>query len=205
MSLRLRGVCISFVSLLWLAGSAEAGARVNAEYSADQTIETVEGLMKARIFSTPTKERREMEVDGATMVIIARHDKKVVWNLMPDDKMYMEMKVHDGSEKKDDLSSYEIEQTPMGEETLDGRTVNKSKIVMTGSDGMKMGGFMWTTAEGIVVKLDAIAVEDGQKDRFKMEQRNIKVGKQADDLFEIPPGYEKLGFGMDMMQGLMGR
>jgi hypothetical protein len=71
-----------------------------------------------------------------------------------------------------------------------------------------MGGFMWMTKEGIMAKIDAIAVEKGSKDRFKMEQTNIKVGKQPADLFELPRGVEKMdmgGMGMDMMKDMMGR
>ncbi len=91
---------------------------------------------------------------------------------------------------------------------MNGIVLNKSKILMTGNDGTKMGGFMWTMKEGIPAKIDAIAVEKGQKARFKMEQTNIKIGKQPAELFEIPNGFEKLdmgGMGMDMLKGMMGR
>ena len=60
----------------------------------------------------------------------------------------------------------------------------------------------------ILAKIDALAVEKGQKARFKMEQTNIQIGKQPAELFEIPHGFEKLdmgGMGMDMLKGMMGR
>ncbi len=189
------------------AGSALAVERVNVEYSADQIIESEEGAMKSRIYSTPTKERREMSQGGAVMMMITRHDKKVSWTLMPEDKMYMEAPGNQPSQDKSDLSAYQIEQTQMGEETINGMVMKKSKIVMTGNDGTKMGGFMWATKEGILAKIDAIAVEKGQKARFKMEQTNIKIGKQPAELFEIPAGFEKMdmgGMGMDMLKGMMG-
>ena len=195
-----------FFSTLLLANMSAAAERVNVEYSADQVIESEAAAMKSRIYSTPTKERREMSQGGASMIMITRLDKKVIWTLMPEEKMYMEMTMKSSSDKTD-LSAYKIEQTPLGQETLDGQSMNKSKIIMTHSSGSKMGGFMWTTREGILAKIDAIAVDKGSKDRFKMVQTNIKVEKQPADLFEIPKGFQAMNMGGmgDMLKGLKGR
>ncbi|ULA68048.1 MAG: conserved exported protein of unknown function [Nitrospira sp.] len=202
-------LCLALIiATLTTADLTLAIDRVNVEYSADQIIESEEGATKSRIYSTPTKERREMSQGGASMMMITRHDKNVSWTLMPEEKMYMEAPGNKTSQDKTDLSGYHIEQTSLGEETVNGVVMNKSKIIMTGNDGTKMGGFMWTTKEGILAKIDALAVEKGQKARFKMEQTNIKIGKQPAELFEIPKGFEKLdmgGMGMDMMKGMMGR
>jgi len=191
------------VATLLPAGAASAADRLNVEYSADQVIEAEAGAMKARVYSTPTMERREMNQGGVSMIMITRLDKKVIWNLMPEDKMYMEMAMKESSDKAD-MSAYKIEQTPLGQETLDGQSMNKSKIIMTHSSGSKMGGFMWTTRDGILAKIDAIAVDKGSKDRFKMTQTNIKVGKQPADLFEIPKGFQSMDMG-GMLKGMMGR
>ncbi len=191
-----------------LAGTAAAvEEKLNVEYSADQVVEAEDGAMKSRMYYTPTKERREMNQGGQSMVMIMRHDKKVMWTVMPEEKMYMEAAMKPSTDKTD-MSAYKIEQTPVGQEMLNGVNMSKSKIIMTHSSGSKMGGFMWMTKEGIMAKIDAIAVEKGSKDRFKMEQTNIKVGKQPADLFELPRGVEKMdmsGMGMDMMKGMMGR
>jgi hypothetical protein len=197
-------VCVT----LLVAGTAAAGEeKLAVEYSADQVIEAEDGAMKGRLYYTPTKERREMSQGGQNMVMITRHDKKVLWTVMSEEKMYMETAMKPSTDKTD-MSAYKIEQAPMGQETVNGQSMNKSKIIMTHSSGSKMGGFMWTTKEGIMAKIDAISVEKGSKDRFKMEQTNIKVGKQPADLFELPRDVEKMdmgGMGMDMMKGMMGR
>lgn len=205
---RLVLLCAVTAATLTTAGFALAIERVNVEYSADQIIESEEGAMKSRIYSTPTKERRDMSQGGAVMMMITRHDKHVSWTVMPEGNMYMETAADQASPSKSDLSAYQIEQTSLGEEALNGVVMNKSKIIMTGKDGTKMGGFMWTTKEGILAKIDAIAVDQGHKARFKMEQTNIKIAKQPAELFEIPNGYQKLdmgGMGMDMLKGMMGR
>lgn len=200
--------CVLTAPMLTAAELALAIDRVNVEYSADQIIESEEGATKSRIYSTPTKERRELSQGGAVMMMITRHDKHVSWTLMPEEKMYMETAENNASQGKSDLSAYQIEQTSLGEETLNGVVMNKSKIIMTGKDGTKMGGFMWTTKEGILAKIDAIAIDQGKKARFKMEQTNIKIATQPGELFEIPNGFQKLdmgGMGMDMLKGMMGR
>lgn len=207
MATRLLIPLMPIVAAVLFAGAAAAGDRLNVEYSADQVIEAEDIAMKTHIYSTPAKERREMSQGGMNTIMIMRYDKKVMWTVMPEDKMYMESAMKASSDKSD-LSGYQIEQTPLGQETLNGQSMNKSKILMTHSSGSKMGGFMWTTKEGILAKIDAIAIEKGSKDRFKMEQANIKVGKQPADLFEIPKGFEKMdmgGMGMDMLKGMMGR
>lgn len=207
MATRLLIPLMPIAAAVLFAGAAAAGDRLNVEYSADQVIEAEDIAMKTHIYSTPTKERREMSQGGMNTIMIMRYDKKMMWTVMPEDKMYMESAMKASSDKSD-LSGYQIEQTPLGQETLNGQSMNKSKILMTHSSGSKMGGFMWTTKEGILAKIDAIAIEKGSKDRFKMEQANIKVGKQPADLFEIPKGFEKMdmgGMGMDMLKGMMGR
>ena len=206
MASKLFAPLVVVVATLLPAGAAPAADRPNVEYSADQVIEAEAGAMKTRIYSTPTKERREMSQGGVSMIMIVRHDKKVIWNLMPEDKMYMEMPMKESTDKTD-MSAYKIEQTPLGQETLDGQSTDKSKIVMTHSSGSKMGGFMWTTKDGILAKIDAIAVDKGSKDRFKMQQTNIKVGKQPPELFEIPKGFQAMNMGGmgDMLKGMMGR
>ena len=183
------------------AAQAASPSQPKVEYSADTMMETAEVSMKGHVNYTPTRERREMVTGsgGDKMIMITRHDKKVAWTLMPSEKMYMEMSL---AQAKDDLSKYKIEQTVVGPETVNGVDTTKSKIIMTGPKGEKMGGFMWVSKENIVVKMDAIAIDKKQKMRFKTELTDLKVGKQDPTLFEVPAGYEKMG--MPSFGSLMG-
>jgi len=178
-----------------IAGAVQAASPSppQVEYSADSVLETAEVSMKGHVNYTPTRERREMVMGsgGDKMIMITRHDKKVAWTLMPSEKMYMEASIAQ-AKSKEDLSSYKIEQTVIGPETVNGVSTTKSKIIMTGPKGEKMGGFMWTTKDNIVVKMDAIAIDKKQKHRYKTELTNLKVGKQDPKLFEVPAGYEKM-------------
>jgi len=196
------------VAAITVAGTAQAAkpAQPQVEYSADTTMETAEVSMKGHVNYAPTRERREMVTDGGDkMIMITRRDKKMSWTLMPSEKMYMEMSLDQASaQAKDDTSKYKIEQTVVGPETINGVNTTKSKIIMTGPKGEKMGGFMWVTKDNIVVKMDAIAIDKKDKYRFKTELTDIKVGKQDPALFEIPPGYSKMSTGMPSFGALMG-
>lgn len=187
-----------FLASVIAAGSAAAWQKVQVDYSADSTMETAQVAMKSRVYHASGKERRESNQDGQQMITITREDKKVTWVLMPDQRMYMEMKT--GMQRgPDDLSGYKVEQTAIGPETVNGIGTTKNKMIMTGPDGTKLGGFSWVTKDGIVVKMDMLAIDKGSKQRIKMELTNLKIGKQDPKLFEIPSGYSKVS-----MPGMMG-
>jgi hypothetical protein len=189
-----------------LAAPAIASQPANVEYSADWSMETADSAVKGKIYQAPNKERREMSDGGEKMIMIMRRDKKMAWSLMPSESMYMEMKLSDPKVSKDDLSNYDVEQTMVGPETINGVKTTKSKIIMKEKkpNGAKMGGFWWMTKENIMMKLDVISVDKGKKDRMKMELDNLKIGKQDASLFEVPSGYTKMdmgGMGKMMMGG----
>lgn len=186
------------IVLLVFAVSAGAAERPTVEYSADSYMETSDGVIRGTVYVTPAKERRENVIEGEKSVMIIRHDKKVSWMMMTEDKIYMEMKLGQDGGRKDDLSAYKIEQTTIGPETVNGIQTTKSKIIMIGPKGEKLGGFWWITKEGIMVKMDAISVDKNSKERFKIELENLKIGKQKPSLFEIPEGYTKMDMGMGM-------
>lgn len=198
----MRTKIVVFVTGLFLVGSAAANQGPKVEYSADSYMETSDGITQGTVYVAHGKERREYVQDGEKTVMILRHDKKVIWMLQPEDKTYMEQKMPKGG-RKDDLSAYKIEQTVVGPETINGVSTTKSKIIMIGPKGDKLGGFYWKSKEGIVVKTDAIAVDKKSKERIKSELTNLKVGKQNPSLFEIPAGYEKMDMGSlgKMMMG----
>lgn len=183
------------VAFLTGAGIAGADQGPGAGYSADATMETADGVIKGPVYSMPGMERREyVSENGDKTVMIVRHDQKVVWMVMPEDGFYMEMKIPEEG-RRDDLGAYQIEQTTIGPETVNGVETTKSKVIMIGPNGEKMGGFAWATREGIFVKIDAIAVEKGSKERFKMELKNLKVGDQDAGLFEVPEGFTRMDLG----------
>jgi hypothetical protein len=198
-------IAIGLVTVLsTVSANAAPPSRPQAEYSADATVENEEGTTKQKIFVTPTKERKEMLTgSGEGAVQIFRFDNKVIWMLMPSEKMYMEHAIGGGPSKGSDTSQWTYEDTAMGEETLNGVKVTKYKTIATSTDGKKYGGFSWRTKEGINVKQDLLYKEGNDKKRMLTELSNLQIGRQDPKLFEIPEGFTKLDMG-GMMGGMMG-
>jgi hypothetical protein len=128
-------------------------------------------------------------------------DKKVVWILMPDQKMYMEQpfdakKMMTTSEKVEG----ELQRTSLGKDTIDGKTADKYKVTYE-IEGIKNEMFQWVES-GSNLPLKSAAL-DGS---WSVEYRNIKTGPQPDPLFEVPSDYKKFSMGMpdvgNMMKGM---
>lgn len=196
--LRSIGMALSVV-LVPLAVSAASPPEPKVDYSADSTMEMDGGMtMKSHVSHTLGKERMEMGGAGGSVTII-RKDKKVMWQLMGD--MYMEMPLDESNAS--DLSAMDVEQTTVGEETINGIKTTKSKVIATKKDGSKFGGFFWTTKDGITVKMDLLSKEGDKKMRMASELTNLKIEKQDPALFEVPAGYTKNDMGAMMGQGGM--
>lgn len=184
-----------------LPARAEGPPAAQVSYSADYIMETSEVAMRGKMNVMPGKERREDFIeDGETMISIRRDDLGKTWILLPSEQMYMEF---NAGAPQDDTNSrapgpedYDTQMSEAGREEINGLMTNKSKVIMTGKDGSKMGGFWWTTDDGILVKMDVIAIDQGEKMRMKRELSNIVVEPQDEALFEIPEGYNSLMMGI---------
>lgn len=186
--------------------SAGQLSRPQAEYSADSVMQTEEGTIEQHVYVTPTKERKEtLTGSGDGAVQIFRFDSKVMWMLMPSQKMYMEHQMGKPNPRQpaQDVSQWEVEENVVGEETLDGVKVTKYKTIATSTDGKKYGGFSWRTKEGIPVKQDLLYKEGNEKKRMSTELKNLKIEKQDPQLFEIPKDFTKFDMA-GMMGGMMG-
>jgi outer membrane lipoprotein-sorting protein len=203
---------ITALVLTGIVSALPAGAmqltNPQAEYSADRIMQTESATYEQHVYYTPTKERTEMQASGKNSeqmpIQILRKDTKVMWQLMPSQKMYMEYSLDrpaPNTMKKDpaDMTKWDFEETVVGEEVMEGVNVTKYKTIATSADGKKFGGFSWRTKEGIQVKLDLLYKEGEEKHRMTTELRNLKIGPQDPQLFEVPPGYTKLD-----MAGMMG-
>jgi hypothetical protein len=163
------------------------------DFSADIVSSSRQGSFTAKIYVSGDKSRTEMP--GATT--ISRMDKKLVWVLMPAEKMYMEQPMDPLSaagtwEKMDG----EIERRAEGNEVVNGRQTTKYRVIFE-ADGMRDSVFQWLDESAhIPVKTAAI---DGS---WSTEFKNIRPGPQDRNLFEIPAGYNKMSLDMPDMAGM---
>ena len=195
--LRSVNLVLASVLLLPVLGLAAPPPEAKVDYSADSTMETEEGMtMKTRVYHSPGKQRLEMGGADGNVTII-RRDKKVIWQLMGN--MYMETPMN--RPDAHDPQDMDVQQTAVGDETINGIKTTKYKVIATMKDGKKFGGFFWTTKDGITVKMDLLYKEGDKKMRMANELTNLKIAKQDPKLFEIPPGYTKNDMGA-MMGGM---
>lgn len=193
----------------WVLPTAQA-QESTAEYAADFTFETAEMAQTGKVFAAPGKERRESVMEGGiTSVTIRREDLGKLWILMPSERMYMEVSPGQSDPSGMQSSSpddYNVQMTVVGPEPLDGVDAIKHKVIMIDEDGNKMGGFWWISNEGIPLKMDMLAVDDGDKMRLKQQLSNVVLGAQPPELFEIPSDYTSLsmGIGMGIGAGMLG-
>ncbi|MEW6068168.1 MAG: DUF4412 domain-containing protein [Nitrospirota bacterium] len=126
--------------------------------------------------------------------VITRIDKKVVWNIMPDEKMYMEMPFN--PEKKPHVEEKfegEIKRKHIGNEIINGHP--SKKFLVTYKVGKEeQNAYQWI-ANDIKFPVKRAAVDGSWIQEFK----DIKMGPQPNSLFEIPAGYRKFQMPGGMM------
>ncbi len=176
------------------ASLAEGFPEPAVGYSARSYTEADSATLRSKVYYSPGKERREME--GGTVVMIARRDRNVVWQIFPGQRTFIEHSLTGpGGEgalaMRDYRADFRVERQDMGSETIDGMSTMKSRITVTGPEGKRFTGFMWTAREGIVVKVEAASKEDGRQTDMKFRLEDLKIGPQDPSLFEIPPGYTR--------------
>lgn len=171
------------------------------EYSAERVIESDAGSFGGKIYSAKDRERSEMNMGDMQTVTILRRDKQVGWMLMPMQKAYSEMDFKQAAKQSGGAPEDMVDITVVGSETVEGFESTKYKMVM--KDG-SAGGFIWITQEGIPVKMDMLSKSGRDKTRITMTLKNLQIGPQDPQLFEIPAGYTAMpSFGMGGMKGMM--
>jgi len=183
---------LRFAAILALFAVVTATACYAEDFSADMVTYADQGSFRAKIFLSGEKSRIEMP----GVVTISRMDKKAVWMLMPDQKMYMEQPFDPRSTMgmRDKISG-EVERKAEGSEMVDGRMAKKYFVTVV-VDGKTESVYQWID-ESVSIPVKTAAFDGSWSSEFK----DIKVGRQDASLFEIPEGYKKMDMVMPYMQG----
>lgn len=188
----LRRVFIIIITIFIFSSSALA-----FEFSADM-IMTHKGTGKTTSKIYYKNDRFRMDINAPEkMTTITRIDKKVIWNVMHDQKMYMEMPfTEENKPMVEEKFKGEIERKYLGSETIDGHPTKKYMITYK-VDNIKQQVYQWWATDiNFPVKTASV---DGS---WVQEYKNINMGSQRNSLFELPKGYKKFQMpgGMDMMR-----
>lgn len=138
---------------------------------------------KGKIYIKGDKYRIQRE--GETEYIILRHDKKVMWIVIPSEKVYVEMPLDETKTPKiQEKNPGEVSRKLIGAETIDGHPTNKYEITVR--EGSRTETFyQWTATElNFPIKTSAV------KGEWSVEFENLKE-TVSESVFQIPKGYEK--------------
>lgn len=166
-----------------------------ADFVADQFMTVSRGdkdeVHSSKIYTQGKKTRIEMDMAGRRGVNISRGDKKpaLFWNIMPEEKMYMEMTGGEG-EAFMGKSGKRIEKIFVAKETLAGHPCNKFKLKWEDKEGEDQTGLAWEATDLNDTPIRQEFYHD--RERIVVELKNIEIKKLEPDLFEIPAGFKKL-------------
>jgi len=194
------------LSLGFAAQSHAAGLPApTVEYSADRVIESEAGTFTGKVYSAKDRERTDMSMGEMQTVMILRRDKQLGYMLMPMQKSYQQIDFAQAAQQSGAAPDDQVEITVVGNETVEGFESTKYKMVM--KDG-SAGGFIWITQQGIPVKMDMLSKSGREKSRMTMTLKNLAVGTQDPQLFELPADYSAMpsfgfGAGKPGMKGML--
>lgn len=177
-------VAIAIVCLLAFAAGCLA-----ASFSADLVMKHEKMSRTGKTYVDGKKSRIEMSAGPMQSIVIVRGDKGVTWMLNPAQKQYMESR--SGSNDWNDPNwQKQLEQQAtkkhLGKVNIAGYACDKFLYTFKNKE-------MGTSTICVAQKLGyPIRVESkSQYGGMTMELKNIKEGRQAASLFEIPKGYKK--------------
>ena len=143
----------------------------------------------------------KIRVETKEMISITRQDKKLVWLLMPEEKMYMEQLLNAAAMNQkhlpaNDAVTDDVEREFILRETINGYVADKYKITIN----KQSSHYEWVSSDpGITMAVKSAAI-DGS---WWTEYRNISLAKPSSSLFEVPADYTKMS--MAGMGGFISR
>ncbi len=166
-------------------------------FSADQVVTQGSQRHQMKISMRGSAFRMEMEQQGQRMISILRPDRNVMWTLMPDQRMYMEIPIgampaalQQGAFAEAMRESGARSETEMlGFEQVGGYRCQKYRFRTT-HQGKPYSGVVWSALalNGFPIKMM------DEKTGTVVEYENIRLGPPEAALFEVPPGYRKMGY-----------
>lgn len=180
------GFLLSSALLLVLVSACWALAPAQVEYRADVVSKGSGETTTYRFYSG----NRMVRMDTPEAQIITRLDKRLVWILQPEEKMYMEQPFR--PEKANPLVSQQDDQVTvnrqkMGAEVVNGVATEKWKTTVSSPQGGTHVFLQWIDPKtGIAMRTADPA------GKWSQELKNLQVGPQPAGLFEVPKGFQKM-------------
>jgi len=179
----LRKISLSVLLVLFVF----TGMVLALDYSADIVNKVKGRTYNSKIYFSKEKIRNEMTQAGHSMISIIRLDKKVMYSIMPEQKMYMQMAMQpEKTLGMTDKVPGQVDRKKVGRENVNGVGCDKYLATYVNkATGVKDSVYLWLSADNIPMRTADL------KGTYLMEIKNLKKGPQPNSLFEVPAGYRK--------------
>lgn len=160
-------------------------------FSADQVHVVNKKTTNGKVLAIENAVRVEGENNkGKKSISITRFDRNVVWVLMPDQKMYMEMPFQGLAEMASTIKGATVKRDSLGSEQVGAYHCDKARVETT------YEGKVYVSIEWAAKELDGFVVKKAdEKGSWSTEYQNVQLGPQDPSLFEVPAGYQKFSLG----------
>lgn len=177
----------------------EMGLDPNLSYQATRVMETKDGRFEFKERIAPQKRAVIMDMGGMQGTMVTREDENRAFFTMPTMGMYRDMKLSDAMKQSSQTMDMRNVET-VGRESIDGWEATKYKTNFKDAQG-KGAGFIWVADEGFAIKMDMIYASRGMKgQRMTLSLKDITIGPQDPNHFEIPAGLRPMGIASMMGQ-----
>ena len=162
------------------------------DYAGDLLMKAGDENLTGKVYhSAAGKDRREVTVRGHTQTTVLRYDKKLIYLLIPEGKLYSQAELSNAQGPMAGLEGGKVTRTQEANEIINGEKTTRYKVTYTAKDGRSSDALMWLTHDDIVMKM--VGGKDKEDDKgFTMELKNLKRTAQDAKLFELPSDYKKL-------------
>jgi hypothetical protein len=179
--MRLLAAAFIFVFSIATAASAADWLRPDVAYSATRTMQAGGHTITGPVHYDNGKERFEMAMEGQQQVMIRREDKELLYMVMPQMGMGMEMRIGGPKAMPGPRDYAELQPEEVGRETVAGEEATKWRVVAEGAEI-----FIWASDDGIPLRMEG----EGAQGSFVMELSDLERGPQPAELFEVPAGIQ---------------
>lgn len=159
-----------------------------AEFTANMILKDGDKLMPGKIYVKGDKMRHEFLDEQGHTVTIVRKDKKLVWVVLPQDRVYVEMPLNRALPGQFlQVPDNALRKRKICTEIISGYPTERLQVTVPGDAfGPVIQTFWVCDRLGLPLKMEC------KEKNFSVEYKDIKEGPVADRLFELPTGYRKM-------------
>ena len=159
-----------------------------AEFTAKMVLKDGGKVMPGKIYIKGDKMRQEFTDEHGQSITIVRKDRKLIWVVMPQDRVYVEMPL-----KRElpgqflQFPEKTVKKQRVSAETVNGYPTERYQVIVSGGSlGPVVQNFWMCEKLGMPVKMEC------KEKSLSVEYKDIKEGGVEDKLFEPPPGFQKV-------------